>query len=80
MKIEELDPMFALGKYRPGTGAGWKQKIHGKRKRGHQTPGSLKGLSCKASTTDRYMAKTSRSYKHRDYPAWLEKVRRTSKE
>jgi hypothetical protein len=68
------DDPSVLGKFNYGTGAGWCKKRELKAKnhvKGH-TPGSTKGISCKASNLQRYMAKTSRSYKHPDYKTWLE--------
>jgi len=53
----------------------WKRTIERKRARGNQTPGSTKGKRCQATAIDRYMAKSSRSYKHKDYPAWLERMK-----
>lgn len=52
----------------------WKSKIRRKQARGNQTAGSQKGENCKAKTIDRFFTKRSRSYKHQDYPEWLNKV------
>lgn len=54
----------------------YKAKQMRKKARGSQTPGRQKGESCQASSLDRYMAKSSRSYKHKGYGVWLEKVRK----
>jgi hypothetical protein len=45
-----------------------------KKKGGHQTAGSIKSDDCKADWKKKHMAKASRSYKHKDYPAWLQKT------
>ena len=47
-----------------------KSKINRKKLRGSQTPGSTKGGFCQANHIDRYMAKSSRSYKNRNYKQW----------
>ena len=73
MKIKE--DFNSLPRYNNGSGAGWKSKKMVKKTRGNQTPGHQKGESCKASTLDRYMAKTSRSYKHPNFGAWSAKIR-----
>lgn len=70
----EAETTNVLGKFNPGTGAYWcrtrNKKISG-HKKGH-TPGSAKGGRCQADSLKRYMAKVSRSYKHRNYDAWCE--------
>jgi hypothetical protein len=68
-----------LEKYNYGTGAGWCKNRDNKKTRGSQEPGKTKGEACHASAVDRFMAKTERSYKHRDYPAWSKKVRENCK-
>ena len=52
----------------------WRSHKIMKKNKGSQTPGSQKGDSCKASPLDRYMAKSGRSYKHPEYPAWCSKM------
>jgi len=42
---------------------------------GSSTAGSKKGETCKASSTKRFMAKYSRSYRDPGYAAWCEKWR-----
>jgi hypothetical protein len=66
--------MMTLPKYNPGTGAWFRKKKDHKKARGHQTAGSMKGETCKASYLDRHMAKSSRSYKHPLYGNWLAKT------
>jgi hypothetical protein len=66
--------MFALGKYNPGTGAWWKRKRDKKKTKRSQTPGRDKVETCQASAEDRWMAKTSRSYKHKQYHNWCLKM------
>jgi len=65
--------MFALSKHHPGVGAWWKRKVERKLRKRSITDGRTKGPKCEATSVDRYMAKTSRSYKHRDYKEWCEK-------
>ena len=67
--------LFALPKYHPGTGFLWKKKEQKRRKRS-ATDGKLKAETCKASSIDKHMAKSSRSYKHPEYSAWMEKIRK----
>lgn len=43
-----------------------------------QTAGKTKGANCQATALERYMAKTSRSYKHPLYSHWLEASRFTA--
>lgn len=38
-----------------------------------RTPGKEKVEACQANHIDRFMAKRSRSYKHRDFAAWSER-------
>jgi hypothetical protein len=57
----------------------WKRLTDRKITRGHQTPGKQKGETCKTTPFDGYMAKSSRSYKHKNYLAWTEKMRRRVK-
>ena len=52
----------------------WNRKKERKVRVQSQTSGSIKGENCKASYMDKYMAKSSRSYKHKDYPAWCKKM------
>jgi hypothetical protein len=47
-----------------------------KQKRKNSTPGRDKGERCVASSLDRYFAKKSRAYKHKNYNDWLEKTHR----
>jgi hypothetical protein len=60
-------------KFNPSTGAWWKRVKERKVNRRSATDGKLKGPTCKASQEDKYMAKTSRSYKHVNYKAWRTK-------
>jgi len=64
-----------LRKHNYGSGAGMYSKRTKKRaNRGKgQTAGSVKCDTCQADWKKKYMAKSSRSYKHREYGAWLEK-------
>lgn len=50
----------------------WKRKVLKKQARFSQgqASGKSKGGSCQASTMQRYFAKRSRSYKHKDYANW----------
>ena len=66
-----------LPKYNNGSGAGWSARRDLKKRSGSQTAGSVKADSCQASTMERYFAKSSRSYKHRDYESWLRKTWKT---
>ena len=74
----EDDVSFALPKHNYGNGAGMYAKRNTKGTRGSQTVGSIKSETCQANATKRYMAKSSRSYKHRDYLSWLEKTWKTN--
>lgn len=67
---------YCLPKFNQSTGFRWKYKRDLKKaNRGKGiTSGSTKGDNCKASSIDRYMAKTSRSYKHPGYRSWFEKT------
>mgnify|MGYP003328448324 CR=1 FL=1 len=42
--------------------------------KGSQTKGKDKQESCKADITKKFMAKCSKSYKHKDYPVWCAKM------
>jgi hypothetical protein len=66
-----------LPRFNYSTGAGWcKKRDRKKANRGKgQTSGSTKGITCQASTFDRYCATTSRSYKHKNYINFIEKAR-----
>lgn len=46
-----------------------------KRRKGSGTPGKTKSEACQADQHKKYFAKSSRSYKHPDYPAWSDKHR-----
>lgn len=70
-EIEEARS-YALGKYNPSTGAEWRSKVERKRTKRSRTDGRTKNI--KPTPLDKYMAKTSRSYKHRSYSAWLAKT------
>lgn len=52
----------------------WRKNKDRKLRCGNQTPGKAKGLTCQASSQDRYMAKHNRSYKHPDYDTWCVKI------
>lgn len=52
----------------------WNNKVIDKRKKGSQTPGSAKGANCQADSLQRWMAKTSRSYKHPEYGSWCRRM------
>lgn len=52
----------------------WKQKVLKKRKKGNRTPGRAKAANCQTTPLDGHMAKASRSYKHPQYGAWLQKM------
>jgi len=67
-----------LKKHNSGSGAGMNSKRDKKARGGSQTAGNIKSEDCKASTNDKHMAKCSRSYKHRDYRAWLAKTWKTN--
>lgn len=62
--------------YKPSRMGNFRAKILKKRRKGSQTPGKTKGVTCKADAMDKYMAKRSRSYKHPLYSAWCRKVDR----
>lgn len=68
--------MNILPKHNPGTGFLWKTVAERKRRKRSVTDGRMKAETCKASSIDRHMAKASRSYKHPEYPTWLEKIRK----
>jgi hypothetical protein len=68
------DPSI-LPRYNYSNGAGWCSKRDLKGTRRSATPGSTK-TGCQITHLDKHMAKCSRSYKHRDYPAWLAKTTR----
>lgn len=57
----------------------WMRLVDHKITRGKQTAGRTKGERCKTSPIDGYMAKKSRSYKHPNYRAWCEKMRKRTK-
>ena len=49
----------------------WRSKIEKKEKRKFQTTGRTKsGSNCKATPTQKFFAKRSRSYKHPGYYGW----------
>ena len=48
----------------------WKRKITEKKHKRSQTPGAKKADSCKTCAFKQFMAKRSRSYKHRSYAMW----------
>jgi len=49
----------------------WKKnKIRKKQNARNSTPGTSKGGRCQASAEQRYMAKSSRSYKSPNYQTW----------
>ena len=56
--------------------AWWRRTKLRKQTRGHQTSGKEKVDTCQASALDRYFAKTSRSYKHKGFAAWSEKIKK----
>ena len=56
-------------------GGDWRRNKIKKQTRGNQTAGNTEGERCKASIFDRHCAKSSRSYKHKNYKAWVEKTR-----
>jgi len=66
-----------LPKYNNGSGAGWSARRDKKKKGGNQTAGSVKSENCQADAMERYFAKSSRSYKHRDYESWVRKTWKT---
>ena len=70
----------SLPKYNYGNGFGWRSAKERKERKGNQTPGNVKCDTCRASPTDKWMAKTSRSYKHRGYSTWFNKTRKTANE
>ena len=53
----------------------WCRKRDEKGKRGNQTKGKEKVLTCQATTLERHYASSSRAYKHRGYAPWMEKTR-----
>lgn len=53
----------------------WRKVTNRKKSRGNQTPGKSKGENCKANYLDKYMAKSNRSYKHKEYPTWFRKTK-----
>ena len=69
---------FALPKHNYGNGAGRCSKRDVKGTRGSHTAGNIKSETCKANYVKKHMAKASRSYKHRDYKAWLQKTWKTN--
>ena len=52
----------------------WRSVKERKLRRGNQTAGKIKGENCKADSWQKYMAKSSRSYKRRDYGVWCTKM------
>ncbi len=67
--------MFALSKHHPGTGAWWKKKVEKKLRKRSVTDGRTKVETCHANTEDRWMTRTSRSYKHKNYRNWCAKMK-----
>lgn len=63
---------YALGRYNPSTGAEWRIKKDRKKTKRSQTPGSTKNI--KPTPLDKHMAKSSRSYKHKEYYSWFVKT------
>lgn len=61
-------------------GFDWNTKNERKNRVRSQTPGKQKGINCQATVLDRFFAKTSRSYKHKGYAAWIEKCRKLNKQ
>ena len=57
-----------------GTMGSWQAKKSNKRTSGSQTSGILKGKGCVADMMQRYMAKSSRSYKDPKYGDWCRKM------
>lgn len=56
-----------------GTGKNYRAKIERKKAHMSSTPGKDKPYG-KANFMQRYFAKRSRAYKHRDYSAWYQKT------
>ena len=52
----------------------WKSNIISKKKKGSQTPGSVKGPSCQADWRKKYYATRSRSYKDSGYSDWCKSM------
>jgi hypothetical protein len=74
-KLMEPDENCA-GQFNASTGFLWRAKKTKKQSRKAQTAGSLKGENCKAGPLDRFMAKRNRSYKHREYAGWCERMKK----
>lgn len=62
------------------TMATWRRRVIQKKGRGSQTPGKQKGGNCYPDTMQRWFARCSRSYKHKDYAAWGERMLRRNKQ
>jgi len=58
------------------TMADWKQSKIARKNKASRTPGKAKGERCQADAMDKFFCRRNRSYKHREYGAWCEKVNR----
>lgn len=62
------------------TGALYGARRRHKKTKGSQSDGRNKNAdTCQATTFDRFCAKRSRSYKHRDYGSWLMKTKKLNR-
>lgn len=52
------------------AGATYKKKKYERKGKASQTPGSKKQENCQTNAFKSYMAKKSRSYKHKEYGNW----------
>jgi hypothetical protein len=57
-------------KQNESTGHDWRKNTYQRKRKASRTAGIMKNENCKASPLERYMARRSRSYKHRDYAQW----------
>lgn len=53
------------------TMATWRARKMRKAGKASRTPGKQKGVNCKATMIEKYLARAGRSYKHPKYSQWL---------
>lgn len=60
-------------------GAAWRKTKKRKIAKKSQTAGTSKVVTCQATSLERYMAKRSRSYKHRLFSSWEQRIKKWNK-
>jgi hypothetical protein len=65
---------MGMGTYWPSKKRGNKPHHIARPAKASQTPGRQKGETCKADKLKKYMARSSRSYKHPLYGEWCRKM------